>query len=258
MEPDRPPPAWQPRIPGPIIFVDFNPVLRVYKCQSGHSSVGRVQASQAWGRGFEARCPLQYPLDFLLAFGLNLCYGAASLSKSGKFPLFLLTALFMDSSLIESIRELAEPAILSQGLELVDIEFCREPRGWVLRFYIDHEGGVTLEHCSRLSQQLGDIIDVKGIIPHHYILEVSSPGVNRVLKSEKDFLRHLGEVIKVKLAEPIDGRKNFQGALVGCSDNTILVAIDEQRHCIPISLIAKANISYQFPEPHTKKGKKAR
>jgi ribosome maturation factor RimP len=161
----------------------------------------------------------------------------------------------MDTPLIESIQDIAEPVIQSQGLELVDIEFFCEPRGWVLRLYIDREGGVTLEHCSRLSEQLGDVIDVHDIIPHRYILEVSSPGVNRVLKKEKDFSGHLGEIIKVKLAQPIDGRKHFQGALVGCQDGHISVAVDAQQYLIPLSLIAKASISYQFPELK-KKGKK--
>lgn len=163
----------------------------------------------------------------------------------------------MVTPLVESIRELAAPIILSQGLELVDIEFSSEPRGWVLRFFIDKEGGITVEHCSRLSEQLGDIIDVKDIIPHHYILEVSSPGVNRVLKNEKDFLRYRGEIIKVKVAAPIDGRKHFQGTLVGCTEGTITLDIDGQQHLIPITLISKANISYRFPELH-KKGTKTR
>lgn len=161
----------------------------------------------------------------------------------------------MDAPLIQSIKDIVEPVIQSQGLELVDIEFFSEPRGWVLRLYIDKEGGVTLEHCSRLSEQLGDVIDVHDIIPHRYILEVSSPGVNRVLKKEKDFLGHLGEIIKVRLARPIDGRKHFQGALVSCQDGHITVAVDAQQYLIPLSLIAKANISYQFPELK-KKGKK--
>jgi ribosome maturation factor RimP len=164
----------------------------------------------------------------------------------------------MDTPLIESIKDLAEPVIQSQGLELVDIEFFSEPRGWVLRVYIDKEGGVRLEHCSRLSQQLGDIIDVKDIIPHHYILEVSSPGVNRPLKGEKDFLGHLGEVIKVKVKNPIEGRNHFQGTLVSCTDGTILVSVDTKQYRIPMPLISKANISYRFPDPHAKKGGKIR
>lgn len=163
----------------------------------------------------------------------------------------------MIRSLIDSIRELAEPLIHSQGLELVDIEFLTEARGWVLRFYIDKEGGVTLDDCSRLSEQLGDVIDVKDIIPQRYILEVSSPGVNRVLKKEKDFLRYRGEIIKITLSEPLEERKHFLGTLVDCSDGNILVATDTDRYLIPITLISKANIAYRFPE-RNKKGQKTR
>lgn len=163
----------------------------------------------------------------------------------------------MIRSLIDSIRELAEPLIHSQGLELVDIEFFTEARGWVLRFYIDKEGGVTLDHCSRLSQQLGDVIDVKDIVPQRYILEVSSPGVNRVLKTEKDFLRYRGEIIKITVSEPIEGRKHFQGTLSDCRDGNILVATDTERQLIPITMISKANVAYQFPELK-KKDKKTR
>lgn len=163
----------------------------------------------------------------------------------------------MVTPLLDSIRELTEPLIHSQGLELVDIEFLSEPRGWVLRFYIDTEGGITIDQCSRLSERLGDLIDVQDIIPQQYILEVSSPGVNRVLKNEKDFIRFVGEIIQVKVSEPIAGKKNFQGTLDGCKDGTIIVVTDAEKHHIPISLIAKANIVYQFPELY-KKGTKRR
>ena len=164
----------------------------------------------------------------------------------------------MFNTLIESIQELTEPIIVSQGLELVDIEFTSESRGWVLRFYVDKEGGVTINHCSRLSEQLGDLIEVKDIIPHRYTLEVSSPGLNRVLKKEKDFLNHLGETVKVKTSQPIDQRRHFQGKLLGCREGKIIVSIDDQALLIPLAHVIKANISYQFPEPHRKKGKAAR
>jgi len=164
----------------------------------------------------------------------------------------------MFTTLIESIREITEPIISSQGLELVDIEFMSESRGWILRFYVDTEGGVTINHCSRLSEQLGDLIEVKDIIPHSYTLEVSSPGLNRVLKKEKDFLNHIGETVKVKTSQPIDQKKHFQGKLVGCREGKIIVSIDDQAFLIPLALVIKANISYQFPEPHRKKSRATR
>jgi ribosome maturation factor RimP len=102
------------------------------------------------------------------------------------------------------------------------------------------------------------VIEVKDIIPHSYTLEVSSPGLNRVLKKEKDFLNHLGETVKVKTSQAIDQRKHFQGKLVGCSEGTIIVSTDDQSFLIPLALVMKAHIAYQFPEPQRKKSKATR
>jgi ribosome maturation factor RimP len=159
----------------------------------------------------------------------------------------------MTKALIESIRELIEPIILSEKMELIDIEYLREPRGWVLRLYIDKEGKVTLNHCSQLSKQIGDIIEVKDLITHSYILEVSSPGLNRPLKKEKDFITYIGKIIKVKTFKPINQRRNFQGTLLGYKEGKVMISSDNQEIHIPFSLISKANIQYQFPDPKKKK-----
>ena len=159
----------------------------------------------------------------------------------------------MAETIIESIREFVEPLIISEGIELVDIEYRQESRGWVLRIYIDSEGGVTLSHCSSLSEQIGDLLEVKDIIPHSYNLEVSSPGLNRTLKREKDFITYVGETIKVKTSKPIDQRRNFKGKLLGYREGKVLLSSDNQEIFIPISLISKANIHYKFPDPKNKK-----
>jgi len=159
----------------------------------------------------------------------------------------------MTQTLIESIRELIEPIIIAEGMELIDIEYLRESRGWILRFYIDKEGGVTINNCSYLSQQIGDLIEVKEFIPHSFILEVSSPGLNRPLKKEKDFINHIGENIKVKTIKPINQKKNFQGKLLGYKEGKVMIESDNQKIYIPFSLISKANIQYQFPDPKKKK-----
>ena len=159
----------------------------------------------------------------------------------------------MTKTLTESIRELIEPIVLSEGMELIDIEYRQETRGWVLRFYIDKEGGITLNHCSHLSEQIGDLLEVKDLIPHSYILEVSSPGLDRPLKKEKDFITYVGETIKVKTVQPIDQRRNFQGKLLGYKEGNVMMSLDNQEILIPISLIAKAHIQYQFPNPKKKK-----
>jgi ribosome maturation factor RimP len=164
----------------------------------------------------------------------------------------------MTQNLIEAITELTEPIISSEGLELIDVEYQKESRGWVLRFYVDTEGGVTINHCSRLSQQIGDVLEVKDIIPHGYVLEVSSPGLNRILKREKDFIGSIGKIVKVKTFEPIEQRKNFQGTLLDCSQEQVRLKIDSQDVIIPLSLISKAQSVYHFPDSSGKKQKKRR
>jgi ribosome maturation factor RimP len=159
----------------------------------------------------------------------------------------------MSINLIESIRALTEPLIVSEGLELIDIEYLREPQGWILRFYIDKQGEVTLDHCSQISKHIGDLIEVKALIPHSYILEVSSPGLNRPLKKEKDFITYAGETIKIKTFKPINQKRNFQGTLLGYQDGKVMMRSDNEEIHIPLPLIAKANVHYQFPDIKKKK-----
>jgi len=163
----------------------------------------------------------------------------------------------MYKTLIESIIDLTEPLILSEGMELIDVEYRQESRGWILRFYVDKEGGITLQHCSHISEQVGSLLEVKDIIPHSYTLEVSSPGLNRPLKREEDFVNYAGETIKVKTIKPIDQRKNFAGILLGYKEGNVMMSSDNQEILIPFPLIAKANIYYQFPDTRIKKTKKA-
>jgi len=161
----------------------------------------------------------------------------------------------MAATLIESIREITEPVIVSEGMELIDIEHRQESRGWVLRFYIDKEGGVTLHNCSQISEQIGSLLEVKDIIPHRYVLEVSSPGLNRPLKKEKDFIAYSGETIKVTTLKPIEQRRNFSGILQGYKDGKVMLSADNQEILIPLPLIAKATIQYKFPDTTTKRAR---
>lgn len=109
--------------------------------------------------------------------------------------------------------ELVEPALEEMGFELVDVEYLSKNGKWVLRLFIDKNGGITIDDCARLSGEIGDLIDVKGIIEHKYVLEVSSPGLNRILKKERDFIRVIGKKITVRMAVPIKGCRNFTGYL---------------------------------------------
>ena len=113
----------------------------------------------------------------------------------------------------KQVADLVQPILDEIGFELVDVEYLSKYGKWVLRMYIDREGGVTIDDCARVSRELGDLIDIKNVIEHEYVLEVSSPGIDRPLKKEKDFIRAIGKKIKVKMAFPINGRRNFSGRL---------------------------------------------
>ena len=146
----------------------------------------------------------------------------------------------------QSVTELIEPGILANGLELVDVEFKKEGQNWVLRIYIDSEGGITLAECQKVSRLAGDLIEIEEVIEPVYTLEVSSPGLNRVLKKEKDFLKYSGKKIYVQCHAPMDGRKKFTGILTGFIDQSIHLELDGQSYTIPLSLVAKANLVIEF------------
>ncbi len=142
------------------------------------------------------------------------------------------------------VAELAGPVIESMGMELVDVEYRREPGGWVLRLYIDKEGGVTLDDCSEVSGEVGMLLEVEDVIAHSYNLEVSSPGLTRPLKKRSDFERFVGRVMKVKCFEPVGGRKHFVGINRGIDGDDVVVDLDGEEIRIAFSNIAKANLEF--------------
>jgi len=152
----------------------------------------------------------------------------------------------MSNEIVDRVRALAEPILSEEGMELVEIQYRREAHGWVLRFYIDKEGGVTLEDCSRINQEVGRTLDVEDFIPTRYHLEVSSPGLNRPLKNEKDFLKYRNRFIKIKTFDPIDKRRQFKGKLLDLVENQIQMEIDGGILHIPLSNVAKANLEIEF------------
>ncbi len=152
----------------------------------------------------------------------------------------------------DKICDIADRILFPLGMELVDIEFKREGRQMVLRFFIDKAGGVTLDDCAEVSRELSAILDVEDIIPGKYVLEVSSPGLNRPLKTESDYLRYIGRLVKIKTYElmPDDAgnkRKTFLGELTGFAGNVISIRLREgQSAKIPIDKVAKANLEFEF------------
>jgi len=143
---------------------------------------------------------------------------------------------------VDRVRAIADPIISDERMELVDVEYRRESKGWVLRLYLDKEGGVTLDDCTRISQEVGRSLDVEDFIQIPYTLEVSSAGLTRPLKTEKDFMKYRNSLIKVKTLDPIQNRRQFKGRLLGVSANQIEMEAEGGIFQIPLSNVVKANL----------------
>jgi ribosome maturation factor RimP len=150
----------------------------------------------------------------------------------------------------EKILQLIEPVIESEGMEVVDLECLKMKFRWLVRIYIDKEGGVTIADCSEISKQAGDILDVYDVLPGSYTLEVSSPGLDRPLTRDKDFIKYRGSAVRIKTGEKLDGVKNFHGILNDYLDEdgrkTMLVDVSGKIYHIPRDLVVKAHLVYEF------------
>ena len=146
------------------------------------------------------------------------------------------------SKLIEDpVEKIVEELLEGTNIELVAVEYVRE-KDWYLRVFIDKEGGIELDDCQELSGRLGDILDEKDVIKGAYMLEVSSPGLDRELKKEKDFRREQGKKVDVSLYAAVDGNKVLVGVLNGYDGDN--VTIDEQ--VIPMDNVAQVRLHIDF------------
>lgn len=132
----------------------------------------------------------------------------------------------MKRNIEEQVTKIVLPVVEKHNFELVDVEYIKEGPYWYLRIYIDKPGGITIDDCQVISEEIDPIIDKENFIEQSYFLEVSSPGLERPLKKDKDFERFKGEPVEVKLFAPIDGKKVFEGELVGLIDNKIVIKKD--------------------------------
>ena len=148
--------------------------------------------------------------------------------------------------IIKQITGLIGPVLDDIGFELVDLEYLSKHGRWVLRLYIDKDGGVTIDDCARVSREIADLIDVKDIIEHEYVLEVSSPGVNRPLKKNRDFILAIGKKIKVKMVTPVEGQRNFTGNLKNFQERTIYLETEGKLVTLPLPEVDKANLIFEF------------
>lgn len=147
----------------------------------------------------------------------------------------------------QKTEALVMPLIEENGFELVDVEYVKEAGNYYLRVYIDKEGGITVDDCEVISRALGDKLDADDFIDDSYILEVSSPGLGRPLKKEKDFLRSIGKEIEIKLYRAINHQKDFAGILKSYTEDTVTIEIgEEEEMTIAREDIALIRLSFDF------------
>lgn len=128
----------------------------------------------------------------------------------------------------QKAEALAEPIVSSFGFELVDVEYVKEAGTWYLRLYIDKEGGITIDDCETVSRLFSDKLDEEDFIDDAYIMEVSSPGLGRPLKKEKDFKRSIGKEVEIRTYRPIDKQKEFFGVLTAYDESHVTITLDDQ------------------------------
>ena len=152
----------------------------------------------------------------------------------------------MSETVVEAITSLVMPVLQEKDLDLVDVLYRRESSGWVLRLLIDKEDGVTLDDCTAVSREVSHLLDIEDIIEQAFNLEVSSPGLDRPLKSVGDFQRFAGRKAKVTTKEPIEGNQVFMGRINKVEDELITMEVGQRELRIPFSEVAKARLEVEF------------
>lgn len=150
------------------------------------------------------------------------------------------------SSKLEQLQALLAPVVEALGYQCWGIEFLSQGRHSLLRVYIDHENGILIDDCEKVSRQISGVLDVEDPISSEYTLEVSSPGMDRPLFRLEQFAAHAGEFVKIKLRSPYEGRRNFQGLLRGVEEQDVVVLVEDHEYLLPIDMIDKANIIPRF------------
>jgi ribosome maturation factor RimP len=143
----------------------------------------------------------------------------------------------------DALVALLEPVVEGLGVELWDLEYAPGRGNGLLRLYIDSEIGVTLDDCERVSRAVSELLDAEDPVPGHYTLEVSSPGLERPLRTAAHFARYVGAQVFVELAQPVAERRRFKGVLVAAGEELIEVDVDGRRYGLPIAAIRKAHLA---------------
>ncbi len=156
------------------------------------------------------------------------------------------------SNVVETVKQVVKPILDKHSFYLFDVEFVKENKSWYLRVYIDKQGGITIDDCVLVSDELSEKLD--GLdpdpIPQQYFLEVSSPGAERPLRNDEELQQAIGEYVHISLYQNLDKQKAFEGFLVAVSDSTLTLKNDqwgkENQREIPRNLIAKSRLAIKF------------
>jgi ribosome maturation factor RimP len=145
--------------------------------------------------------------------------------------------------IIEKVKELLEPIAAERGYAIVDITYSREAGNNVLRILADREGGITMAECASLNNELSELLDKDNMIDEEYLLEVSSPGLDRRLKTDTDFVWAIGKKVRISTYMKLEGKSEFQGIIVGLGDGTVVLQESGISYEIPSDKIASARLS---------------
>lgn len=146
----------------------------------------------------------------------------------------------------QKLQAMLEPTVTALGFELWGLEYLSQGRHSVLRLYIESESGVQVDDCARVSEQVGAFLDVEEPVSGEYVLEVSSPGVDRRLFTLKQCAAYAGEMVDVKLRRPFDGRRKFSGILRGVEEQDLVVLVDDHEYLLPFGDIDRAQLQLRL------------
>lgn len=141
-----------------------------------------------------------------------------------------------------NVQALIEPAVTSLGYEFVGAEYLPQGKHSVLRVFIDHESGINVDDCAKVSHQISGLLDVEDVVKGQYNLEVSSPGLDRPLFTEAQFNAYVGHKVKLALAVAVNGRRKFQGILTGCAEGKVRLEVDDEEVELLFTTIDRANL----------------
>jgi ribosome maturation factor RimP len=140
------------------------------------------------------------------------------------------------------IEDLITPTVEALGAQVWGVEYLNQGKYSVLRIYVEREEGVSVDLCADVSRHVSDLLDVEEILPSAYTLEVSSPGMDRLLFRDSHYLAHVGEKLDVRLNYPFEGRKKVVGLLAGMEDNSVVLQVEDNEYVLPIENVQKARI----------------